>query len=161
MRHAPDGRHPRPAPRREDTLYLRVPEIDWTRVKIGEKTAFRTIEDALSRPVDPPTPVVAYTGTNLYNHDYALMVLEAHRIEPVFLASESVEALEREGYPDHDHFRRYWRARHEGMYFPAEMVHVWELRPWQDSDFEDMGRVVLERLYGEFYVSVKLRQLQG
>jgi hypothetical protein len=41
------------------------------------------------------------------------------------------------------------------------MVHVWELRPWDQGDFDDMGRMLLDRLYGDFYASLKPRQLQS
>lgn len=142
-----------------------MPGEDWLRVKIGEKTAFRMPErDWLgSRLVNQglPTPVVAYARINRA-YDHALMVLEGHRLEPVILIEDDPDALAREGYESYDHFRRYWRKRRGGLYTPAELVHVWEVRPWEEeSDFEEMGKVLLQRVYGEFYGSLKPGQLQS
>lgn len=156
----------RPLPKREaSTQYLRVPIEDWTQVKVGAKTAFRT---PATRPVpttvwrqELPTPVVAYAGNRVVGNDYVLMVLEGYRMEPVFECVSDPEAIAREGFPSQDHFRRYWRKRRNGVYDPMEMVHVWEIRPWEEDDFATMGARLLEELYGEFYAGVRSRQLQG
>ena len=154
-------------PRRQvSTLYLRVPTDDWARVKIGEKTAFRmpngsqSVRQQVNR-APLPTPVLAYMLTPMPRYDCQLMVLEGHRLEPLYALIGDDEALAREGFPTYDHFRRYWRARWFGVWRETELVHVYEVRPWTDDDFEEMGKLLLERLYGAFYGSVKPRQLQG
>ena len=137
-------------------MFLRVPYGDWPRVKHGEKTEFRSLDVrrmAITK-VRMPTPVVAYTHwrpyqTAAYEYDGALMVLEAHRIEPLFLVHDDADALAREGFPSYQHFRSYWEARH-GTFRPTEKVHVWRLRRWRGSDDVLMGRVLLGWLYGEF-----------
>lgn len=159
------GGHPKPYPQHTAaTLFLRVPVEDWTRVKIGEKTAFRTVPGqrvARLQNTELPTPVVAYALSHMGEYDCLLMVLEGHRVEPLFNAMDDPEAIAREGFPTHHHFRRYWRKRRGGVYRPLEIVHVWEVRPWEESDFADMGRHVLQRLYGDFYGTVKSGQLQS
>lgn len=149
------GNHPKPYTQRAAvTLFLRVPIMDWPRVKVGEKTAFRTVPGqrvARLHNTRLPTPVVAYSRSNFGESDRLLMVLEGHRVEPLFNAMEDPEAIAREGFPTHHHFRRYWRKRRGGVYRPMEIVHVWEVRLWQQSDYVDMGQELLGRLYGEFY----------
>jgi hypothetical protein len=142
-----------------------VPVADWLRVKMGEKTAFRTFVNTRSvtaniTRAELPTPVVAYAHSAM-GYDCALMLLEGHRVEPVFEATQDPDAIAREGFANHHHFRRYWRKRRGGVFVPSEMVHVWELRPWEQADFDDMGRMLLDRLYGDFYGSLKPRQLQS
>jgi len=150
------GTHPRPYHQSAAvTLFLRVPYVDWTRVKVGEKTAFRTRPGERSARVqhtELPTPIVAYATNGHGWYDRLLMVLEGHRVEPLFLATEDSEAIAREGFPTHHHFRRYWRKRRGGIYRPAELVHVWEVRRWEESDHVDMGRLLVDRLYGDFFV---------
>lgn len=154
---------PKPYPQHTaSTLFLRVPVMDWLRVKIGDKTAFRTRFGELAAQVNNtplPTPIVAYAISDMRQHDSMLMVLEGHRVEPVFETMHDPEAIAREGFVTHHHFRRYWRKRRGGVFDPMEMVHVWEVRLWQESDFEDMGRLLLERVYGDFYATLKPSQL--
>ena len=159
------GGHPKPYTQRTAvTLFLRVPLVDWLRVKIGDKTAFRTVPGQRAARVqhtEMPTPIVAYALSAMQEYDCALMVLENHRVEPLFAAMDDPNAIAREGFANHHHFRRYWRKCRGGIYRPMEMVHVWEVRPWQESDFDDMGRLLLGRMYGEFYASLKPSQLPG
>jgi hypothetical protein len=159
------GGHPKPYPQRTAvTLFLRVPIADWLRVKVGEKTAFRTVPGqrvARVQHTELPTPIVAYALSDAGEYDCTLMVLEGHRVEPLFNAMDDPEAIAREGFVNHHHFRRYWRKRRGGIYRPMEMVHVWELRLWCEDDFEDMGKLALQRLYGDFYSTFKPRQLQS
>jgi hypothetical protein len=138
------------------TLFLHVPYGDWLRVKYGEKTEFRALDTrhTMAASAQMPTPVVAYTTWRPYQtaphqYDGALMVLEEHRVEPLFLVGDEPGALAREGFPSYQHFRSYWEARH-GVFRPTEHVHVWRLRCWQDSDEAAMGRLLLDRLYGQF-----------
>lgn len=141
--------------RHASTLFLRVPNGDWARVKIGEKTEFRTMPKESSRLLrcKTPTPVVAYTVRRALNqYDAALMVLQERRHEPLFAISENPEAITREGFASYDEFRRYWRARMKGVYRPMQMVRVWRVRPWdrEAGDALLFGLELLEHLYGDF-----------
>ena len=159
------GGHPKPYEQHTAaTLFLRVPVVDWLRIKVGEKTAFRTVPGqrvARVQNTELPTPIVAYSLSDLGEYDCLLMVLEGHRVEPLFNAMDDPESIAREGFANHHHFRRYWRKRRGGVYRPMEMVHVWEVRHWEETDFEDMGRLLLRRVYGGFYGSLQPSQLPG
>lgn len=147
------GSAPNPYTQRSmSTLFLRVPRVDWARVKIGEKTEFRTQANEAVRiaKANTPTPVVAYSISLNRDHDAQLMVLERHRYEPLFAIAEDVEAIRREGYETYDEFRRYWRARLKGIYRPMQKVHVWRVRPWTETDELHFGPELLKRLYGDF-----------
>lgn len=141
------------------TQFLRVPFIDWPRVKIGEKTEFRTKPRESSRILraNTPTPVVAYAINGSGEYDRKLMVLEEHRYEPLFAISDDSEAIAREGFETYDHFRRYWRKRRKGVYRPMERVHVWRVRrfhlgtdPFEADDESTLGVALFEHLYGDY-----------
>lgn len=147
------GRAPTPYTQRHaSTLFLRVPALDWPRVKIGEKTEFRTLPRESSRVAlaKCPTLVVAYERTGLGHYDAQTMVLEEHRYEPLFAISDDAEGIGREGFDSYDHFRRYWRARRHGVYRPMEKVHVWRLRPLRGGDVEFFGARLVDHLYGDW-----------
>lgn len=149
------GNAPNPwSQRQASTLFLRVPYDDWPRVKIGEKTEFRTKprEGARLLTVKTPTPVVAYAVSPSRGvHDGQLMVLERRRYEPLFAIAEDEEAIRREGFESYDEFRRYWRKRRKGVYRPMEKVYVWRVRRLGDfSDLTALGLVLMGHLYGEF-----------
>jgi hypothetical protein len=147
------GSAPGPYRQREArTLFLRVPYIDWTKVKVGEKTEFRTAPHESSKitMANTPTPVVAY-ATNDDFYDAKLMVLEARRHEPLWEIANDFVGLAREGYAeDYEGFRRYWRKRQKGVYKPLQMVWVWQVTPFLESDIIVEGSRLLRRLYGEF-----------
>ena len=134
------------------TTFLRVPHHDWPRVKIGEKTEFRTRhrERLAIISVKPPTPVVAYTENTLGEFEFKVMVLEGYKYEPLFNISMDPEAVAREGFPSYDEFRRYWRARTGGTYMPVEKVWVWRLRPVGEDDLAMLGRTLVDYLYGRY-----------
>lgn len=139
-------------PRAATALFLQVPYDDWPRIKIGEKTEFRTRAFVMSAaPRFLPTPIVAYVVNGLGEADCRVMVLEDKRYEPLFNIAEDAEAVAREGYESYDHFRRYWRARHGGEYWPSRKVHVWRVRPWCEEDSADLGATVVGWLYGEYF----------
>lgn len=147
------GAAPRPYTQRfASTLFLRVPTGDWTQVKIGEKTEFRTMPGESSRLLKSytPTPVVAYSITGSGVYDKKLMVLESWRREPLFEINNDLDALARENMASYDAFRRYWRARQHGVYRPLQIVHVWRVRQFLDKDIVAEGARLLRRLYGEF-----------
>jgi hypothetical protein len=133
------------------TCFLRVPAEDWPRVKIGEKTEFRTRhrERVALVSIKPPTAVVAYADEG-EGHDWQVMVLEEYRYEPLFSITFDAEAVEREGFASYDDFRRYWRKREGGVYMPAEKVWVWRLRPMETGDTAMLGISLLHHLYGRF-----------
>lgn len=133
------------------TLFLRVPAEDWPRVKIGEKTEFRTRPKESSRllTIYTPTPVVAYMRDGMGRYDANLMVLEERRFEPLFQISQDAEAIAREGFSSYDEFRRYWRKRRKGVYRPLERVWAWRVRLWdRGEDDRRFGLDLLHRLYG-------------
>jgi hypothetical protein len=147
------GNVARPYPQRTaKTLFLRVPRVDWPRVKIGEKTEFRTRpregSDLLS--VNPPTPVVAYSVDGNGKYDRQLMVLLERRFEPLFAITEDPDAIAREGFDSYEEFRAYWRRRRHGAYAPMERVFVWRVRLWEDDDDRTFGARLFTRLYGEY-----------
>lgn len=133
------------------TQFLRVPTIDWPKIRLGHKTEFRSPRKALaqvSRTLTP-TPVVVYKVSNARtDHESQLMVLMKTWREP--LGAISDESLACEGYPDAAHFRRYWMERHRVKRFDyLTEVQVYRLRLWQSGDFEKMAEVLLTRLYAE------------
>jgi hypothetical protein len=132
-------------PRTASTLFLPVPPEDWARVKQGLKTEFRTTQGR--KPPFRPTPVVAYDPEG---HDQIMMVLEGYRYEQVFFISERPDSIEREGFGSYDDFRDYWKRRNkDGVYRPTERVHVWQVRRWEAEDYDTMGAILLDQLYGE------------
>lgn len=147
------GNAPNPYTQRHaSTLFLRVPTMDWARVKIGEKTEFRTRlrEGSHLVAANTPTPVVAYTKSSL-GYDSKLMVLVEHKREPLFAIADDPEAIGREGFEDYDHFRRYWRKRRKGVYRPMELVHVWRVRPWDEKwDMGRFGNYLIGHLYRDW-----------
>lgn len=143
------ARHSAPKPfesHRASTVFLRVPGVDWSKIKGGFKREFRLTGSALLG-LQCPTPVVLYVERNgVYEH--VVMVLEEARREA--LGSISPASLEAEGFPSIAHFRRYWMARTKRRFRPLDTCSVYRVRPWRPSDNEAMGMTILRRLYGEF-----------
>jgi hypothetical protein len=145
----------RPFPRHQaSTRFLRVPAEDWARVRIGEKTEFRTRPRERSNITTCalPTPVVAYTTRRSGDVDpfsTKLMVLLERRYEPLFNIAEDPGALEREGFESYAHFRSYWKARNGGKYVPMQRVYVWRVREFVENDTYVLGTELLRELYGE------------
>lgn len=136
--------------RKATTVFLRVPREDWSAVKIGSKTEFRMVGGrGMSQlwSVKPPTPVVAYAIFDNGRYERALMILEEHWREPV--AGITQESLEREGFPDMAHFRRYWMRRTRRRFRPLQEVSVYRVRPFKGEDADVMGMRLFTRLYGE------------
>lgn len=132
------------------TTFLRVPSVDWNAVKRGLKSEFRMSGRAVTQVwnLTCPTPVVAYTVNSRGEHqDPLLMVLERTWREP--LGAISAESLEREGFPDMAHFRRYWMARQKSRFKPLLEVQVYRVRPFKPEDREPLGLALLDKLYGE------------
>jgi hypothetical protein len=147
---AADGsKGPKPYKQRQArTLFVRVPAPDWAAVKRGLQ---RTFVGSIGRQsalweTPTPTPAVAYSIIR-GSHDSRLMVLEAVRqeqlgaIDPAELGFESMA-----------HFRRYWmqRERNGKKFPPTRHVFVYTMRPWERGDEEEMGMLMVKRLYGEF-----------
>lgn len=76
------------------------------------------------------------------------MVLEETWREP--LGAITAESLEREGFPDMAHFRRYWMQREKRRFALTRMVQVFRVRPVRAGDEEAMGLALIERLYGDW-----------
>lgn len=131
------------------TAFLRVPDRDWAAVKIGAKTEFRATGQGLTPGwnMTTPTPIVGYRLTRSQRHDSSLLVLEKTWREA--LAGITEESLEREGFPDVAHFRRYWMERTKRRFSPLEEVQVYRVRPFTPDDAEPLAGLMLEKLYGE------------
>jgi hypothetical protein len=134
---------------RAATVFLRVPHGDWTAVKHGSKTEFRSAGRGYPAlfNVHCPTPVVAYATRDGETHESMLMVLEKTWREP--LGAISPESLEREGFASIAHFRRYWIARTKRLFRPMSEVQVYRVRAWRTGDIAALGCIILQRLYGE------------
>jgi hypothetical protein len=147
-------RHPTSGPKpwaqyETRTTFLRVPWQDWSKVKIGVKTEFRAsgIHATQLWNVTCPTPVVGWAMSNDRRHEARLLVLEATWTEP--LAAINEESLEREGFTDFPHFRRYWMTRTKRRFTPMTKVHVYRIHVWTPEDTQEMGQALLRKLYGE------------
>lgn len=139
--------------RRVSTLFLRVPLVDWPKVKLGEKTEFRTMpgEGSTLLRCYVPTPVVAYTvKPKIQEYDAKLMVLLDRRREPLWEISSQPDAIRREGFESYDEFRRYWRKRQRGVYRPMQVVWVWRIAPFTPDHVRVLGSGMMEHLYGDF-----------
>jgi hypothetical protein len=132
----------------ESTVFLRVPLVDWPKVAGGFKTEFRVPgHNVRMSQLEAPTPVVAYAhGQAAKRHQ--LMVLEATWTMPLGMISD--ESLEREGFPDLAHFRRYWMDRTKKRFSLLDTVQVFQVRPVGRDEHEALGRMLLRRLYGEY-----------
>lgn len=142
--------------RQAKSFVLEVPDEDWTRVKVGQAREFRT--GGVKRSINTPTPVVLYRERGDDREDSKLMLLEAHRFEPLFALADDPAACRRAGYDSYEFFRRAWRAHHDGHYAPMTMVNVWAVRPFMDSDIIVQGAKVLRELYGPWLPSEKERE---
>jgi hypothetical protein len=129
------------------TIFLRVPREDWDGVVVGTKTEFRLPgAPAWTKRVKCPTPVVGYTSSDGYQGS-KLLLLEHIRSMP--LGAIEDESLEREGFPDLAHFRRYWMQRTKKRFRPMDTVTCFQVRPVDSHDYDYLGRLLLSRLYGE------------
>jgi hypothetical protein len=141
-------------PRRQlSTLFLRVPLDDWNEIRVGAKREFRMrAKPGLMNLAEKcPTPVVAYSGNVDRGYGCKLAVLLAQRQERLVEIADSPTSLELEGFPSYDEFKRYWRTRHKGIYKPLQQVVVNTLRPWRDTDAQDLGRGLMRQLYGPYF----------
>lgn len=131
------------------TTFLRVPADDWLLVKQGRKTEFRAAGHGVTQlwNVTTPTPVVGYAVRSLGRYESTLLVLEATWQEPV--SAISAESLEREGFPDMAHFRRYWMARHKRRFRPLQNVQVYRVRPLPPEEHATAGLQLFHKLYAE------------
>lgn len=132
------------------TVFLRVPSVDWIGITHGLKSEFRASPAAVTQALnlDLPTAVVAYRQHPQRGYDAKLMVLEETWQEP--LGAISAESLEREGFSDLAHFRRYWIGRERRRFAPTRKVRVFRVRPWKETDREVFADRLFERLYGGF-----------
>jgi hypothetical protein len=132
------------------TSFLRVPADDWPSVRQGRKTEFRATGARHMTQmwnVTCPMPVVGYAFRRAAEPDSALLVLEATWREPI--GAISPESLEREGFPDIAHFRRYWMERYKRRFAPMQTVQVYRVRPAARDDLAILGLKLIEKLYGE------------
>lgn len=122
-------------------------------MKRGYKTEFRLNGRNGSYPVllqiQLPTAVVGYMSRRATDeHERHLLVLEDSWTEP--LGAISPDSLEREGFADFAHFRRYWTGRTKTRFRPLGRVQVFRVRPFTPDDIAVVGAVLFNRLYGEF-----------
>lgn len=154
------GSAPNGFPQRQaSTLFLRVPVDDWTRVKHGEISEFRTTPKDGARVTHANVPTIVCAYAKPYGAkgeiDAKVMMLVERREEPLFNIADDADALARAGYPDYATFRRIWRARHGGRYSPMAMCYVWRVRPFRQSDFHTEGLALLRHLYGLWLPSLE------
>ena len=148
-----DGyRGPRPYRQRSlQTVFVRVPAMDWPAVKRGIKTEFRAGggRGATSQTwkVPTPVPVVAYT-IRRGQYDARLMILERCWQEP--LGAISPESLRREGFANLAEFRTYWLRREHHRFRATRKMFVYRLRPWTPEDASASADRLLRHLYGDF-----------
>lgn len=146
------GHGPKPYQQtRTSTLFLRVPNSEWTRVKRGVKREFRSAPGAQSQllAVRPPMPVVAYSVDRQGRHDARLMVLEKMWREP--LGAISPESLAAEGFSSLAEFRRHWILTNRKRFTPTRVYAVYVVRPWcQGVDERLMADRLLDLLYGDW-----------
>jgi hypothetical protein len=158
---AADGsRGPKPwTQRRASTTFLRVPHVDWPKVKNGLKREFRagTGSAAVSQLWSLPTPtvVVGYSIDDQQRYDHRLLVLENHWREP--LGAITPESLRAEGCKDLAEFRRYWMNRERRRFRPTREVSVYRVRPAQTADLQDVGDRLVQHLYGDFLTGAPAR----
>lgn len=134
------------------TLFLRAPFDDWAAITQGRKTEFRRKPSAASEILGAktPTPVVLYSVSAGGTRREKLMVLDGCEIEHLIDIADNPAALAREGFPDYEHFRRYYRARTRKPFRALDKVAAFRVRPWIDGDRDDLGVLLLDRLYGEY-----------
>lgn len=131
------------------TKFLRVPPVDWAAVKHGSKTEFRMPGSASLAhywDIDVPTPVVAYTVRSGLHYSHLMVLCRVWR-EP--LGAISPESLEREGFTDINHFRRYWMSRTHRRFTPLTSVMAYTVAPLGEFDLPFLGVRMLMSLYRE------------
>lgn len=137
-----------PPPVRLQQIRIDVPRYEWPAVSTGRKTEFRVPGRRATTkfPAPCPAPALIYiTGT--YETQQKLVVLEKTWTE--HLGELSAESLEREFATDMAHFRQLWCTRRNTRFRPLDPVRVYRLRLFTPDDADAMGRVLLERLYGD------------
>jgi hypothetical protein len=118
---------------------------DWVAIRRGQKTEYRT--PYLLTYLTPPQLAVGYrTLPGGQDADTMLLLIESAWREPV--GAVSPESLEREGFPNLDHFRRYWMRRTGERFKPLSDVQVMRVRPFEDGDVPTIGLQLIRNLYG-------------
>jgi hypothetical protein len=144
------GKGPKPYKQRTaSTIFLRVPVADWPALIRGKKREFRAASGNASglHFVQTPTPVVCYME-RLGKYAARLMVLERRWSEP--LGAITPESLRAEGFQSFAEFRRYWMRREHRRFRPTREITVYEVRPWEPTDYNEFAYQLLHHLYGEF-----------
>lgn len=140
--------------RQVKTQFLRVPRVDWLKVRAGAKTELRAAgRHALGHWRLPvlPMAVVGYSFQRFRaDADSCLLIVEKAWSEP--LGSITAESLAAEGFAELADFKRYWRERHNSVgYKPLSTVQVVQLRPFvPETDVRLIGDVLVDRLFGRW-----------
>lgn len=129
------------------TIFLRVPPVDWPKVKLGTKTELRLVGPQVPYGLRPgiselPLPVAGYAWRRFGAPDAAFLVVE--RVWSERLIEIGNDSIRREGFESLDEFRRYWRKRQK-KFQPLKEVVAMRLRPSDPTEAADM---LLHRLYG-------------
>lgn len=127
---------------------LFVHRIDWSRVRCGEKTMWRSYR--LGAITDLPRPVVLYSyHPQLPRVDTALAVLTETWQEVLGAISE--EDVRREGFDSRSEFKRYFNERYPKEGFrPLNKVQVVVVEPLLPDVIEDWKNRAWERCFGRF-----------
>ena len=145
------SRGPKPYNQRQiSTVFVRVPVAEWGAIRDGRNSEFRAQSGNASAlwTVETPVPCVAYKVDHLGRYDAMLMVLEAVWRERLMAISE--ESIAAEGFASFPEFRRHWMLRENRRFRPLAMTTVYRVRPWVPEDVDEMGELLLRRLFGEF-----------
>lgn len=142
----------------DQTLFLKVPPKDWPRVMAGDKTEFRwpchmPWKYGVPKNTPTPTPVVLYGetgGHRTLRRAFAMAILLDFYVEPIIGVADRQESIEREGFPDFSHFRRYWRTRNKGKFHGMEEVSAFHIKLFDQTDATNLGLILLYRLYGHY-----------
>lgn len=118
--------------------------MDWPKVRVGDKTEFRTRGGNVRSYPDLPMLVV---GTAPRSPSQLLVLEDTWQEE---LGAISIESLAREGFDSLGLYREYWRGRGRRGYRAMDMVHVFRVHPFSDLDRMTMAEALLERFYGEW-----------
>lgn len=137
-----------PPPVRLQQIRIEVPRREWAPVSTGHKAEFRVPGRRATTkfPAPCPTPALIYV-TGIYETHQRLIVLEDTWTERLGEISE--ESILREGASSLAEFRHLWCARANTRFRPLDPVRVYRVRLFTPDDADAMGRVLLDRLYGE------------
>lgn len=145
---------------RSQTIFCRIPGLDWSAVLSSEKTEVRTLVGG--KGLSPyalkhtPCPAVIHTTKVRGVNPHHLAIIERAWTEP--LGSLTPESIRREGFESFTEFKQYWLLRRDAEtpgnirseWSPLKEVNVIRLRLMRETDYVWAGDYLFHRLYGNF-----------